>query len=227
MRFLVCLPFLSLLVAGLVAGCGDANGRSGIYSGMSYCQDLGASYHFKAFVPPWKHRKEYRCDQGDFRNCSHWTPTGRFVFVVSESPFVNFDSEIIVSLTVEPLAGNALTHVQARIAEVNQDSKAELLPASTEKAYYEFSTDAGQAVLDLYWRQKRTFENKEYNWHRRDSYIQTTAAIVYHLEFFSIMTMSQPEFDALVKSFQVGAAPDGAPHCVCKDEHSTTVTDCI
>lgn len=216
----LCVPLVFLW-----AGCGKVDGRSGPYAGMHYCQDLAARYHFKVFVPPWKHRKEYRCEQGDFRNCTRWAPTGRYVFVVSDSPFVNFDSEIIVSLTVETLQGQALTHVQARINEVNSDPEAELIPASSEQDYRIMETLAGASVYDLMWRQKRTFESNTYKWYRRDAYVQVSST-VYHLEFFSILSLAHPEFDALVKSFDTGPAEDGAPRCTCMDEHAQPVTEC-
>lgn len=210
----------------LSGGCGKVDGRSGPYAGMQYCQNLGEQYHFKGFIPPWKYRKEYRCEEGDFRNCTRWSATGRYVFVVSDSPFVNFDSEIIVSLTIEKLQGNALNHAQARISEINSDPDAELIPASSEQDYRVLETTAGAAVYDVMWRQKRSFESTTYNWYRRDGYVQVSSNNVWHLEFFSILELDHPEFDALVKSFETDPAPDGAPRCICLDEHADPITEC-
>ena len=220
--------FAGLLIGltGLSGGCGKVNGRSGTYAGMQYCQNMGETYHFKVFVPPWKYRKEYRCEQGDYRNCTRWSATGRYVFVVSDSPFVNFDSEIIVSLTIESLQGNALTHANARISEINSDPDATLLPASSEQDYRLLETLEGAAVYDVMWRQKRTFESSTYNWYRRDAYVQISSNAVWHLEFFSILELGYPEFDALVESFASGPAPDGAPRCICLDEHADPITEC-
>jgi hypothetical protein len=220
----LALAIIGCLGAGV--GCGKVDGAKGGTTGMSTCQDLAGTYHFDVFVPPWKYVKEYRCDDGDFRNCNLWTATGRYVFVVSDAPFVSFDSEIITSLTVEALDGNALSLLNARISEIAADADAELVPASPDRDYRELETVSGYPVFDIAWRQQRTFESKNYYWHRRDSYIQTSAGRTYHLEFFSLYTLWQPEFDVLVTSFDLGPAPDDAPHCRCVDERVSPPEPC-
>ena len=113
------LPARVALVA-LVAlgGCGDFDIRDGILSGSSYCEDKGGAFHFRAHTPPWKYNKEYKCSSVVNRECvGSWLATGRYVFVVSDIPFVNYDSEIITMMHVQVTAGNPKTLAQQLIAE--------------------------------------------------------------------------------------------------------------
>ncbi len=221
---------LVLLLLSLIphyTACGDVDGGKGGFSGMSTCQDIEERFHFRVFVPPWKHVREYLCEDGDFRSCNLWTPTGRFVFVVSDSPFVSFDSEIITSLTIEEISSSGSTSTEKLLKEIAADANAFLDPFSEEEDVQIHETLDGLKVYDVYWRQIRFFEGKTYDWHRRDSFIEIIPGLVYHLEFFSLFTMKRPEFDLLVKSFTLGPAPDGAPRCHCMDERADPPEPCI
>jgi len=197
--------------------CNESNG-SKPYAGMAFCQDMGASYHFKVFVPPWKYRREYKCTDGDFKDCKQWSPTGRFIFVVTDVPFVSFDSEMIDSLTVEALSTNALTATQQKIAEIQADDTATLEDKGKDTSYRTWTTDAGKMVYDVFWKQDRAFDNKVYTWSRRDVFIAGSGH-TFHLEFFSIHDMDRPDFKSLIASFDEGPAPDGSPKCICMDDH--------
>jgi hypothetical protein len=207
-------------------GCGELDGGKGGDVGMSTCQDIRGRYHFSVFVPPWKYVREYRCEDGDFRNCNSWSPTGRYVFVVSDAPFVSFDSEIITSLTVEELHGSAANLAESRIREVEADQEAELIPASEDQDYRQLETKGGYSVYDIGWRQQRSFEGKDYKWYRRDSYVQVESNRVFHMEFFSLFSLWLPEFDVLVESFELGPAPDEGERCQCRDEHVSPPEPC-
>jgi len=214
-RFIL-LSILALTGAASAA-CNEANGANP-YAGMATCQDMAANFHFKVFVPPWKYRREYKCVDGDFKDCKQWSPTGRYVFVVTDVPFVSFDSEMIDSLTVEALSGDALTATQQKIAEIQADSTATLENKGKDNPYRTWTTDAGKTVYDVFWKQERVFDRKSYTWSRRDAYIAGTGH-GYHLEFFSIYDIDRSDFKSLIASFEKGPAPGGSPKCVCLDDH--------
>lgn len=223
------VPVLAALVA--LAGCGDINIRDGILSGSSYCEDMGGAYHFRAHTPPWKYSKEYKCSSMVDRQCvGTWLATGRYVFVVSDIPFVNFDSEIVTMMHVEITAGNPKTLAQQLIAEeaIGQvTSKAKFYDDADYPALIEYA-DPGLSGWELLWRQEREFEGTSYNWYRRDVFLQGAGTRVFHLELYSIDTLNKPEFDALIGSFREGLSPDGAPDCACRDEHDPLggIKDC-
>lgn len=194
---------------------------------MDTCQDIHEQYHFNIFIPPWKYVREYRCDDGDFRDCNLWTPTGRYVFVVSDAPFVSFDSEIITSLTINQESTTGAAAVAAVIAEIEADAESTLEPYSEQEDYHIHETVSGDVIYDVFWRQTRTFEGRDYKWNRRDSFIEVAAGRLFHLEFFSLHTLDKPEFDWLVKTFEEGPAPDGSPRCECVDEHTTPSEPCF
>ncbi len=216
-----------MLIVFTLSACGNINARKGETRGMSFCQDMEGRFHFSVFIPPWKHVREYRCDDGDFRNCNQWTPTGRYVFVVSDSPFVSFDSEIITSLTIEETTETASDLVNSLLNDIRYDNEAALDPFTEDEEFYVHKTYEGKTVYDVYWTQTRDFDGKSYQWNRRDAFIETGLGSVYHLEFFSIKTMKKPEFDLLVESFVLGPAPDGAPHCECMDERAVPPEPCF
>lgn len=214
------LPALATLVA--LAGCGDFDVRDGILVGASYCEDKGGDYHFRVHTPPWKYNKEYKCSSMVNGQClGSWLATGRYVFVVSDIPFVNFDSEILTMMNVEVTSGNPKTLAQQLIAEESIG-----LPSSKSVFYddivYPAAADfeaPGLSGWEVLWRQERSFESSSYNWYRRDVFLQGAGGRVFHLELYSIDTLSKPEFDAMIGSFREGASPDGAPDCACRDEH--------
>ncbi len=213
-----------MLVFGGSASCGDVNIRDGITAGYETCQSFDNQFHFKALIPPWKYNKEYRCSQWTNGSCTGtWTSTGRYVWVVSDVPFVNYDSEIIASMDVAYESGSTATLVSALIATEGVG-----LPGGT--ATYE--GDAGdyprQILSDyngslpgheLLWRQNRSFEGSLFNWYRRDVFLSGTGGRVYHLKFFSIESLDKPEFDQLLTTFREGMAEDGGVNCPCTDEH--------
>ena len=221
------LGVVSVGLLVFLVGCGDVNARKGGSTGMDTCQDIHEQYHFRVFIPPWKYVREYRCDDGDFRNCNLWTPTGRYVFVVSDAPFVSFDSEIITSLTVEEVSASGVAAVGELMSEIDADAESTLVPPSADEDYRVYETEAGDTVYDVFWRQMRNFEGKDYKWHRRDAFVEVGTNRLFHLEFFSLHTLQQPEFDVLVKSFTEGPAPGGAPRCVCVDERVTPAEPCF
>jgi hypothetical protein len=195
-------------------------------AGYATCQDIGGQFHFKVLIPPWKYNKEYRCSQWVDGECvGQWNPTGRYVFVVSDVPFINYDSEIITSMDVEivtlPSGGtSALVQNLINTEAVGQ--------TGSNATFYGASTDYPRAVLgstesleghELLWRQQRSFQGNDFNWYRRDTFLRGAGGRVYHLKFFSIESLDKPEFEALISSFREYGAEDGAPHCQCKDEH--------
>ena len=217
------------LILGGISGCGDVNIRDGMTAGYSTCQDIQRQFYFQVRVPPWKYNKEYRCSQWSGTSCvGVWNPTGRYVFVVSDVPFVNYDSEIIASMDVEYTSGSTATLVSALIA-----SEGVGLPGS-EATFVGESSDYPREVAadpneplslaghELLWRQNRVFQGATFNWYRRDVYLRGASGRVYHLKFFSIESLDKPEFDEIISSFREGAAPDDAPDCQCRDEHDPT-----
>jgi hypothetical protein len=223
---------LAALAALLALGaCGDFNIRDGILAGASYCEDMGGAYHFRTHTPPWKYNKEYRCTSVVNRQCvGTWQATGRYVFVVSDIPFVNYDSEIVTMMHVEVTAGNPKTLAQQLIAteHIGQtDSKSRFFGEIEYPADITFDAP-GLSGWEVLWRQEREFEGISYNWYRRDVFLQGDGSRVFHLELYSIDTLDKPEFDAMIGSFRAGASPDGAPDCVCRDEHDPAggIQDC-
>lgn len=217
---------LAFLVGGLVAGgplaCGDLDLRDGSQAWAAFCQDRSGSYHFKVLVPPWKYNKEYRCTQMEGRSCvGTWQATGRYVFVVSDIPFVNLDSEIVTLLNVEILSGATADLAQRLIIDKQIGLNGSDAEFYDEQSYPRAIDQAAPALPghDVLWRQKREFEGQSYNWYRRDVFLRGAGSRVYHLELYSIGSMDKPEFDAIVESFREGAAEDGAPECQCRDEH--------
>ena len=113
--------WLGSMALGLVfvgtAACGDVNIRDGMTAGYESCQSYDSQFHFKVLIPPWKYNKEYRCSQCTDGICTGlWNPTGRYVWVVSDVPFVNYDSEIITSMDVEYVTGSTANLVSALVA---------------------------------------------------------------------------------------------------------------
>jgi hypothetical protein len=204
------------------AGCGDINLREEGMPGAVYCQDLDETYHFEVLVPPWKFNKEYKCTDMEGRECvGSWLPTGRYVFVVSDIPFVNLDSEIVTLLNVEVTSGDTGNKVQQVIIDkdIGQPGSDAVFVDDQE---YPRPVELAEPALsghDVLWRQKRSFEGRSYNWYRRDVFLRGAGSRVYHLQFYSIGSLDKPEFNALLRSFREGPAPDGAPDCPCLDEH--------
>ncbi len=211
-----------VLVASM--SCGDVNIRDGMTAGYVTCQSIDNQFHFEVLVPPWKYNKEYRCSQYTGGLCTGtWNATGRYVWVVSDVPFVNYDSEIIASMDVEYEAGSTANLVSALIA-----TEAVGIPGSNatfqgEAVNYprEILSDDDGALPghELLWRQDRTFEGNLFNWYRRDVFLQGAGGRVYHLKFFSIESMDKPEFDKLISTFREGISDDGGTSCPCIDEH--------
>ncbi len=209
------------------ASCGDTNIRDGMTAGYESCQSQDRQFHFKVLIPPWKYNKEYRCSQWSNGTCvGVWNPTGRFVWVVSDVPFVNYDSEIIASLDVEYESGSTANLVSALIA-----SESVGIPGSNATFIGEASDYPREIVADedgslsgheMLWRQNRTFEGNTFNWYRRDVFLRGLSGRVYHLKFFSIESLDKPEFDELLSSFREGAAEDDGVQCPCRDEHDPT-----
>ncbi|MFH2009481.1 MAG: hypothetical protein ABI333_23010 [bacterium] len=206
-----------------LGACGDINMRDGVSAGSSYCQDRSGQFHFKALVPPWKYNKEYRCTSMQSRQCvGTWQPTGRYVFVVSDIPFVNYDSEIVASLAVEVISGNTAQNAQnviidKQIGQAGSDASFygdEVYPRVVEAV-----SEGGLTGHEVLWRQNRSYEGQSYNWYRRDVFLLGAGGRVFHVEMFSIDFLDKPEFDAILGSFREGVSPDGAPDCACQDEH--------
>jgi hypothetical protein len=220
---------VTLALCGLAA-CGDVNMRDGSQAWSAYCQDRSGSYHFKAQVPPWTFNKEYRCTQMQGRSCvGTWQATGRYVFVVSDIPFVNLDSEIVTLLSVEILSGATANLAQRLIIDKNIGQGGSDAEFYDDQSYPRAIDEEPPALSghDVLWRQNREFEGRSYKWYRRDVFLQAPGSRVYHLELYSIGSMDKPEFDAIIESFREGAAPDGAPDCQCRDEHDPTgPSDC-
>ncbi len=218
-------PLLTLcaLATSLALGaCGDFDIRDGLLVGTSYCEDIDGSYHFRVQIPPWKYNKEYKCSSVVDRQCvGTWSPTGRHVFVVSDIPFVNYDSEIVTILNVELTSGDPRGLARQLIV-------GESIGVAGSKAKFfgdgEYPTEVTQpepalSGWEVIWRQEREFEGTSYDWHRRDVFLKGAGGRVYHLELYSIDSLANPEFDAIVASFREGPSPDGAPSCTCRDEH--------
>ncbi len=223
------LPTLATLVA--LAGCGDFDIRDGILAGSSYCEDMNGAFHFRTHTPPWKYNKEYKCSSIVNQECvGTWEATGRYVFVVSDIPFVNLNSEIITILHVQTLSGNPKTLAQQLIAaeSIGQDSSiAEFYNDIEYPALIEHA-EPGLSGWEVLWRQNREFGGSTYNWYRRNVFFRATGNRVFHLEMYSIDRLDRPEFDAMIGSFREGISPDGAPDCTCRDEHDPLggVQDC-
>jgi len=220
-----------VLVGG--PGCGDINIRDGDQATYSYCQDIGGFFHFKVLVPPWKYNKEYRCSQWATGECvGVWNATGRYVFVVSDVPFVNYDSEIIASLDIERTSGNTASLVYTLIGSegIGQPGSNASYHDGTADDYPReiIGVDGALSGHEVLWRQDRSFQGNAFNWYRRDTFLMGSSGYVYHLKFFSIDEMNKPEFDILLSSFREGPTDDGeAPDCPCLDEHDPSgPTDC-
>ncbi len=220
---LVVLGFCTLLCLWGPA-CGDANVRDGTTSGYKTCEDIDGQFHFQVMIPPWKLNKEYRCSDWEGGNCvGTWTATGRYVYVVSDVPFINFDSEIITSLDVEIVSGSTAGLVLQLIEDESigeEGSNATFVGSRDDYPHTILDTEEGRlAGHEILWRQKRAFQGQTYNWFRRDVYLQGATNRIYHLRFFSIKELDGPEFEAIIDTFREGPAEDGAPSCQCRDEH--------
>jgi hypothetical protein len=220
----VAVAGLGLAIGG--AGCGDVDIREGPAAGYDYCEDISGRFHFQVRIPPWRYTKEYRCSSWDNGQCvGTWTATGRYVFVVSDVPFVNFDSEIITSLDVEVVSGVTMTLAQQLIAEEGivdpeQGGNATFFGEPADYPRVIEATAEGQLPgHEVLWRQKRDFQGSTYNWYRRDVFLEGAGGSRYHLRFFSIERLDRPEFELLIESFREGATEQGAPECQCRDEH--------
>jgi hypothetical protein len=212
----------------LLGSCGDVNIRDGLTAGYSYCQSVDQSndpvFHFQVLIPPWKYNKEYRCSQWSGTDCvGVWNATGRHVWVVSDVPFVNYDSEIIASLDVEHTSGSTASLVSALIAEegvgVPGSNATYIGEADVYPKEILADVDGSLGGHELLWRQNRTFDNSTFNWYRRDVFLSDPLGGVYHLKFFSIESLDKPEFDEIISTFRKGPAEDGGVECPCTDEH--------
>lgn len=215
---------IGLLLALLAQpACGHKVDRNA-ESVLRTCQDMGGTYHFRAYVPPWKYNKEYQCSNWQDGKClGTWSPTGRYLFIISDVPFVNFDSEIVTSLEVIRESGDTASLVRQLIADeaVGEAGSTATFTGAPEDYPKERLGNASGALPghEIFWQQDRDFQGATYNWYRRDTFLRAAGGHVYHLRFFSIGTLDRPEFEALVDSFREGADPDGAPYCQCRDEH--------
>jgi hypothetical protein len=221
-------PWLGTVTLGLVllgsASCGDVNVRDGMTAGYETCQSHDNQFHFKVLIPPWKYNKEYRCSQWTDGTCTGvWTATGRYVWVVSDVPFVNYDSEIIASMDVAYEAGSTVSLVYTLIATEDIGVPGSNATFIGEPADYPreilADPDGGLAGHELIWRQNRSFDGALFNWYRRDVFLSGAGGRVYHLKFFSIEALDKPEFDKILSTFREGAAEDGGASCPCTDEH--------
>jgi hypothetical protein len=210
------------LAALVLCSCGDLNIRGGLDQGLSVCADMGGQFYFSAVIPPWKYNKEYVCSQYEGMACiGTWSPTGRYVFVVSDEPFVNYDSEIVTSFDVEVVSGTALPLANALIATEQigvSGSRAQFYGTTTYPLAITAAAGGALGGQEILWTQERTFQGNPFLWYRRDVFLESGGR-VYHLRFFSIDTLDKPEFDAILGTFRAGAAPGGAPDCPCRDEH--------
>lgn len=175
-------------------------------------------------VPPWKYNKEYRCTSFDSGRCvGTWVPTGRYVFVISDVPFVNFDSEIVTSLDVELTTGDTATLVRQVITTEAIGFSGSVAtfygPAEDYPRLVEATEAEGLGGHEVLWRQERSFQGTSYNWYRRDLFLNGKEGRRYHLRFFSIGRLDRPEFESLIRSFREDRAEDDAPNCPCRDEH--------
>jgi len=213
------LGWVTLALALLGAtSCGDVNIRDGMTAGYQYCQSYDNMFHFKVLIPPWKYSREYRCSQCNAGTCvGVWNPTGRHVWVVSDVPFVNYDSEIIASMDVEYESGSTANLVSALISAEGVGVPGTNASFQGDAADYpkEILADEEGSLPghELLWRQNRTFDGNTFNWYRRDVFLRGAGGRVYHLKFFSIETMDKPEFDTLISTFREGQAEDGGVNC--------------
>lgn len=206
------------------ASCGNVNVRDGMTAGYGYCQSIDAQFHFKVMIPPWKYNKEYRCSQWSGTTCiGVWNPTGRYVWVVSDQPFVNYDSEIIASLDVEYASGSTANLVSALIADkavgVPGSDATFLGDPSTYPLEVEADLDGSLPGHELFWRQNRTFNGVTFNWYRRDVFLRGPGGRIYRLKFFSIDSLDKPEFNKLISTFREGPADGDISDCQCRDDH--------
>jgi len=218
---------LGLVLVGSTS-CGDVNIRDGMTAGYESCQSYDNQFHFKVLIPPWKYNREFRCDNCIDGTCiGTWNPTDRYVWVVSDVPFVNYDSEIITSMDVEYVTGSTANLVSALIATEGVG-----LPGSNATYMGDAATYPREIFPDfegslpgheLLWRQDRSFEGNLFNWYRRDVFLQGAAGRVYHLKFFSIESLDKPEFDKLVSTFREGIADDGGENCPVQDGHDPSI----
>ena len=225
------LRLVGALLVTLLLGsaCGDVNIRNGVIGAYSSCDDYYGGFHFEVLIPPWTYNKEYRCSDWDSRQCvGTWTATGRYVFTVSDVPFVNYDSEIITSLDVEKLStGWGVTEALVmtlitteQIGVVGSNAVYSGAPEDYPRAIVaKDENDERLTGHEVLWRQDRSFQGNTFNWYRRDVFLQGAYPNVYHLKFFSIESLDKPEFDALLSSFREGLSEDGAPSCRCQDNH--------
>lgn len=206
--------------------CGDVNVRDGMTAGYRYCQSYDDRFHFKVLIPPWKYSKEYRCSQCNAGTCvGVWNPTGRHVWVVSDVPFVNYDSEIIASMDVEYESGSTANLVSSLVLSEGVGNPGSNASYVGDSAQYpkEIVADpeGGLGGHELLWRQDRTFEGNNFNWYRRDVFLRSNiTSAVYHLKFFSIETLNKPEFDKIISTFREGSAVDGGESCPIEDGHN-------
>lgn len=225
------LPGLVAAYLVAAASCGEVNVRDGLLASLETCQDIQGRFHFRVLVPPWKYDKEYLCSQWESGQClGTWSPTGRYVFVVSDEPFVNFDSEIVTSLDVEVVSGDTASLANQLIATEQITTGGTSAIFWGEDAYPRAVTGAPESGElsghEVLWQQSRSYQGQTYDWYRRDVYL-VSGGTVFHLRFFSIDRLDNPEFQALVRTFRPGAAEDGAPACPCRDEHDPAgETDC-
>ena len=219
--------WLALVLAGLavlgsgLSSCGQDAEAPG--AGTTWCQDLDGTFHFRARVPPLKYRAEYQCTQGDYMSCLHWEPTGRYVFVVTDLPFVNWETELVSILYVEEEAGTAEALAAEELGEIRSNDKASL--ADPDDPIRMGETDSGAPYYEIFWSEVRGKEPKTYEWSRRDVFIQAGAR-VFHLSFLSVYGLDRPDFDEIVTTFQAGPAPDGGEDCPCLDEHPGEAVPC-
>lgn len=161
---------------------------------------------------------------------SSWVATGRYVYVVSDIPFVNLDSEIVTLMHVQIKSGDPRTLAQQLINEENIgqiSSKAEFYDDAEYPLLVEYA-DPGLSGWQVLWRQNRDYEGSSYDWYRRDVFLRASGNRVFHLEMYSIDRLDTPEFDAMIGSLREGVSPDGAPDCTCRDEHDPLggIQDC-
>ena len=204
----------------LASACG-ANGRQP-QAGTTWCQDRGGDFHFLARVPPLKYRAEYKCVDGDYQHCNEWQPTGRYVFVVTDVPFINWETELVTILYVEKEAERADAAAQDQLQDILNNDKATLL--DSEEPIRQGETKSGLAFQEIFWQETRGTKTR-YDWRRRDVFIQGSAGS-YHLAFLSVYSLDRPDIDEIIESFQEGPAPDEGQGCPCLDEHAGEAVPC-
>ncbi len=210
---------VSLLL--LLAGACGIDGRQP-HAAAVWCQDLEGSFHFLARVPPLKYRAEYKCVDGDYQNCRAWEPTGRYVFVVTDVPFINWETELVTILYVDREALQADAAAQKLLQEILENEKATL--RDPEAPIQRGETDSGLALQEIFWKETRGTKTL-YDWRRRDVFIQGAAGS-YHLAFLSVYSLDRPDIDEIVESFREGPAPDQGEGCPCLDEHAGEAVPC-